>query len=324
MSASQNSCPACNCSCWQELEEINLGSQHKLYTERDVRLCEAMTDVVRQHTPGYQMQRCDRCGLEYASPMVNPGSAWYGMAYGALSLYPSHRWEYDRVIELINCSRHIADFGCGSGNFLTACHHAGLPATGFDFSAEAISTCQHQGLQAEVLEEMASKQLPGSEEAPYSCITSFHVLEHLDNPVWFFKMAAASTSPAAQLLLSVPSDRRMTRVYGEKDFLDQPPHHLTRWTRTALEQIGTSTGWVLQDLEYEPFPLVWELWARAIRQPSYIQHLDSHTPRWQERLLRLAHYPITALQTFQAPHRLSGFSMLARYVKRNSLQVHSS
>jgi len=31
----------------------------------------------------------------------------------------------------------------------------------------------------------------------------------------------------------------------------------------------------------------------------------------------LAHYPIAARQTFKAPHRLSGFSMLASYVKRD-------
>lgn len=323
MSPGKSSCPACNSSCRQELEGIDLESQHKLYHALDDRLREAMSALVRQHTPSYQMQRCAKCGLEYACPMVNPGSAWYGMAYGALSLYPSHRWEYDRAIELIKRPSQIADFGCGSGRFLAACHNAGLTAKGFDFSPEAISACQQQGLQAEMLEGMAFGQLPGSANAPYSYITSFHVLEHLENPVWFFKMAAASSSPAAQLLISVPSDRRVTRLYGERDFLDQPPHHLTRWSRSSLEQIGTNSGWDLKDLEFEPWPLSWQIWARAIRQPSYIEHLGKHTPRLQELLLRLAHYPSAILQTFQAPHRLSGFSMLARYAKRNRLQAHN-
>jgi SAM-dependent methyltransferase len=246
------------------------------------------------------------------------------MAYGALSLYPPHRWEFDRAIELIGKPSNIADFGCGSGKFLAACNYAGLTATGFDFSPEAISTCQQQGLKAEVLPGMAFEKLPGAEDVPYSHITSFHVLEHLDNPDWFFEFAAASTTPEAQLLLSVPSDLRVTRVYHEKDFLDQPPHHLTRWTRSALEQIGTNTGWVLQDLEYEPWPISWQIWARAIRQPSYIQHVHKLTPRWQERLLRLAHYPRAIVQAFRAPHRLSGFSMLALYVKRSSVHIHSS
>lgn len=307
----------------QKLEEIDLEAQHKLYSARDVRLREAMSAVVCQYTPSYQMQRCDKCGLEYASPMANPGSAWYGMAYGALSLYPSHRWEYGRVIELINRSGHIADFGCGSGKFLTACLNAGLPAMGFDFSPEAISSCKKQGLRAKVLEGTDLKQLPGSKEAPFTHITSFHVLEHLDNPLWFFDLAAVSTTPTAQLFVSVPSDRRVTRVYGEKDFLDQPPHHLTRWTRSSLEQIGTNSGWMLIDLKYEPWPFAWQLWACAIRQPSYRSRVDAQTPRWQERLQRLAHYPIAALQTLQAPYPLSGFSMLARYVKHNSLQEHS-
>ncbi len=115
MKVIQNSCPACGCSCWQELEGIDLESQHKLYSARDVLLRDAMTAIVRQHTPSFQMQRCKECGLEYSHPMVNPGSAWYGMAYGALSLYPSHRWEYGRAITLIKSASHIADFGCGSG-----------------------------------------------------------------------------------------------------------------------------------------------------------------------------------------------------------------
>ncbi len=317
MNISQQACPVCDCSRWQALEVIDLELQHNLYTAQDVSLRDAMSAEVCQVAPAYQMQRCEQCGLEFAYPMANPGSAWYGMAYGALSLYPAHRWEYDRAIQLIDRSSHIADFGCGSGKFLTACHFAGLTAEGFDFSPEAVASCHQQGLQAQVLEGMSCEVLPGSEGAPYSHITSFHVLEHLDNPVWFFELAAASTSPGAQLLLSVPSDRRISRVYGESDFLDQPPHHLTRWTRSALQQIGSKTGWMLQDFEYEPWPLPYELWARAIRQPGYRQRVDAQTPRLQERLLRLVHYPIAALQTLKAPLRLSGFSMLASYVKRD-------
>ena len=315
MTVSRKTCLACGDSRWQAQETIDFDYQHTLYAADDAPLRAALTAAVRQHTAGYQMQRCGQCGLEAAHPLVNPGSDWYGLAYGALSLYPTHRWEFDRSISILNASHRIADFGCGSGKFLMACRSAGLTAAGFDFSPEAIASCHQQGLQAQVLESVGSDRLPGSDVAPYSHITSFHVLEQLDDPVWFFKLAAASTTPNGEILLSVPSDRRMSRVYGETDFLDQPPHHLTRWTRAALQAIGNQTGWALQSFEYEPWPLSNELWARAIRQPSYKQRVDTQTPPWQERLLRLAHYPGAAMKTWHAPHRLSGFSMFARFNK---------
>ena len=104
MTVSRQACRACGDSRWQGLESIDFDHQHTLYAADDAQLRAALTVAVRQHTSGYQMQRCGRCGLEAADPLVNPGSDWYGLAYGALSLYPTHRWEFDRSISILNGS----------------------------------------------------------------------------------------------------------------------------------------------------------------------------------------------------------------------------
>ncbi len=315
MSNSAADCPACGSQNWLALERIDVESQSGLYAPSNEVLRESMTAEIRHYTAHYQMYLCKECGLEAADPFVNPGSAWYAMAYKALSLYPECRWEYARVLSMLTTSNRIADFGCGSGKFLAACQLAGFNAVGFDFSPQAIKVCEEQGLNANIIAGKESQILSESHTPKFSHITSFHVLEHLDDPAWFFNLAAASTLADGHLLISVPSDRRSTRVFGETDFLDQPPHHLSRWTASSLKSLGQRSGWVLQGLEYEPWPLALELWARAIRQPGYRLHNVSQKSVWQERLMRLAYYPGAFLQTLLSAQRISGFSMLAHFVK---------
>jgi SAM-dependent methyltransferase len=315
VSKTYDACPACGGDDCDPLELIALEQQHRLYAGADDRLSAEMTASARGRVESYRMVACRRCGLQYAEPLVNPGSNWYGLAYRALSLYPEHRWEFDRVIESLGIGDRVAELGCGSGRFMSACVLSGVPCKGFDFSPAAVSACNELGLTAELLDLSRCDSFVNSRESHFTKVVAFHVLEHLDDPAWFFRAAAASTVSNAEVLVSVPSDRRTSRVYGEADFLDQPPHHLTRWTRESLERVGLPAGWQLRELKYEPLTLRVELWARAIRHPMYLRLARDQFPRWLERMIRFWFYPNAALERAFSARVLSGFSMLARYTK---------
>jgi hypothetical protein len=40
-----------------------------------------LTRFARQSSDGYEMRRCQECGLEWASPMKAPNADWYELAY---------------------------------------------------------------------------------------------------------------------------------------------------------------------------------------------------------------------------------------------------
>jgi SAM-dependent methyltransferase len=318
VTARSESCPVCGSDDYNRLEEIELEQQHTHYAGHNNGLHADLTAAAREHIQSYRMLACRSCGLEYAQPLVNPGSRWYGLAYGALALYPEHRWEFDRALEQLGADDRIAEIGCGSGRFLSACSRSSVACVGFDFSQVAVAACRKQGLTAELVDLATCESLAPPPSQRFTKLTAFHVLEHLDDPGWFFRIAAASTIAGAEVLISVPSDRRASRVFGEPDFLDQPPHHLTRWTRASLEQVGLQAGWVLRRFEYEPLPIGVELWARSIRRPMYRRLIGERTPRWLERCFRLGFYPAAALARTLPTKMLSGFSMLASYRKSNT------
>jgi hypothetical protein len=147
-------------------------------------------------------------------------------------------------------------------------------------------------------------------------VTAFHVLEHLDSPLALFEQAGAIASAHTQFWIAVPSDRRASRWLGESDFLDQPPHHMTRWTESALTAIGRRAGWKLEEIQFEPVALKDAVWTLATRSWVYQNlHRRGLIPckTLRERALRWALYPLAAFARFGPARGMTGFTMLARF-----------
>jgi hypothetical protein len=72
-------------------------------------------------------------------------------------------------------------------------------------------------------------------------MAAFHVVEHIDRPATLFAHAAARAADSAHLWISVPSDRRPTRRFGVRDFLDQPRTTLLDGHRMRSERSGGNT-----------------------------------------------------------------------------------
>jgi SAM-dependent methyltransferase len=306
-------CPACDAHSFTELESIDLEQQHVHLAPDDVAMRSEMTRIARQFAAGYVMRECGNCGLHYANPMIGPGARWYALAYHATSLYPEKRWEFRRVAMQFNSNDVVGDLGCGSGSFLSMCITAGISCAGYDFSRDAVDECRRRGVPADLLNVGDSHDHVPASHRRFTALAAFHLLEHLGDPRWLFLRAAAMARDDCRLFVSVPSDRRASRLYQEQDFMDQPPHHLSRWTSQALATIGASCGWRLEQLEYEPLPLRTELWSRAVRMRAYrwVATAGAHGRRGLERACRYMLYPAAMLARARSDHLMTGFSMLA-------------
>jgi len=318
----KNICPACHNEESTNLEIIELESQHALYSPKDSSTQFALTKCIGTSLERYEMLKCQNCGLEYASPLVSPNTDWYSLAYKVLSLYPSERWEFEYILNNVDSPNFMAELGCGAGFFLRKCASQRINCQGFDFLKEVVDQCQRDGLSASLMDLSNVNGVDSSTGSiKFDTIVSFHVLEHLDNPSELFGFSWNSSSTNAELWVSVPSDRRLTRLFGERDFLDQPPHHLTRWNLKSLEQIGNNNGWEFKEIIYEPIPLKQVLWSYSTRFFFYksIRKIYPELNIFIDRILRYSLFPFALVWSLVARNKITGFAMLARYSKKSTL-----
>ncbi len=307
-------CPACAAEASAGLESIDLCEQHSHYFPEDAGMASQLTQFARQSSNGYEMRRCQECGLEWASPMKAPNADWYELAYRNLDLYPPRRWEFECVLRAGRRVDRVFDIGCGSGAFLRLCIATGMGCEGAEFSPTAVERATSNGLPVRLMD---LDQQPQTAEGTATVVTAFHVLEHLSRPERLFEFASGVSTPDAILWVGVPSCRRPSRVFRERDILDQPPHHLTRWSERALQRAGDSSGWQLLDTAFEPLPLPSALWWISTRTALYRSLISQATPpnKTLERGIRLLGAPIALTQRLTTRRGMTGFTMLARFRK---------
>jgi SAM-dependent methyltransferase len=248
--------------------------------------------------------------------MVAPTSTWYQLAYRALEAKAEIRWEFTVVLEHLTRSDKVYEIGCGAGAFLKLCRERGIDAFGVDFSQDAIDACAKLGFAAEWM-DVGLRARPRGQAA--TVVASFHVLEHLECADDMFRAAAMAADDRASLWISVPSCRRVSARLVLPDPLDDPPHHLTKWTEAALASVGARNGWHFEELLYEPFSWRSALWSVASVSRPYAwfrAHGWTRLPGF-ERALRAVLYPAAFIRLLRSPRRneLTGFAMIGRFRK---------
>jgi SAM-dependent methyltransferase len=305
-------CPSCGGSGALTLERIAVHAQHLAYAGGDEVLARRLGDSLGHEIDAYRMLECRHCKLGFADPALAPSAQWYAQVYARLDLYPAQRWEYGVVAQALGGGDTVLDYGCGSGEFLASVRQRVRCAIGLDFSAAGVEQAVRRGVDARLLDNNGMPREPvpaGSAQH----VVAFHVLEHLVEPVSLFQFASSAAAPEAKLWLAVPSDRRASRVHGEADALDAPPHHLTRWTEQALRAIGARCGWRLVRHAYEPLPTRTGVWEATRRLALYRRFTPSSAPlRWAYRRALAA--GVWASRRHRIT-KLSGFSMLACFEK---------
>lgn len=261
------------------------------------------------------MRLCCSCALEWASPMNAPDADWYELAYRVLDLYPEGRWEFERVLASCGSTERIFDIGCGDGAFLRRCAAAGIVCRGGEFAPASVNRALQAGLPVRLMD--LDRTPAGQDQGDATVVTAFQVLEHLGRPEALFEQATAMSAPGASLWVGVPSRRRPSRTFGERDILDQPPHHLTRWSEAALRQIGGRNGWRLLSIDFEPLPLRSALWWMTTRTSLYrtLAAAGGQKSRILEAAARMLGTPLALAQRLTVRRHMTGFTMLARFEK---------
>lgn len=159
---------------------------------------------------------CDHCGLLYTNPMPTDAELgayyadFYRFDYQAASTAPKEKHLKKRRVEAANrvkelegllpASARTLDFGCGSGEFVTAMLALGHDAHGFE-PGETYGN-HARALHGDRISVKGWQDVRYEER--FDLVTCFHVLEHLSNPVDALRQMAQWTAPDGLVYVEVP------------------------------------------------------------------------------------------------------------------------
>lgn len=149
---------------------------------------------------------------------------------------------FDNIIANLPEKSAIADFGCGTGDFLNALAFKNKQhqLLGLDQISRPASLASHINYQQVDFNNKLS--IPSNS---FDLIISQHVLEHLTIPLLYFSEMVRSLKPGGFLLIEAPSDRSAWLSFPRNQYLntilsfyDDPTHVGRPWTPQAFYRLA--------------------------------------------------------------------------------------
>lgn len=209
----------------------------------------------KAHKPLYileegKLSQCQRCRLIFYLPRPTPESleqyynaSSYSEDYRASSMagykFASHRYQqfekafgqYAPTLLLAN-SQVLLDIGCGEGDFLSIAESKGWKVEGIELSRTSAQQAREK-INGEVyVGEITTLDLP---KAKYDLITSYHVIEHLIDPIVMLQQIYELLRPGGAVLIETPNIGSLgARIRGRKWSHIIPPEHINYFDQNTL------------------------------------------------------------------------------------------
>ncbi len=186
--------------------------------------------------------KCQNCGLVFMEqiPTVEELNKHYEK-YSYTSegyLSPLTIKSYQALLDEFEAYRKnnkILDVGCGRGWFLEEAKKRGWDVYGTEYSQTAVAVCQKKAIK------MKEGQLNPDDftEGEFDVITSFEVLEHINNPNEDVENIYKLLRKGGLFYCTTPNFNSLNRYYLKEDYnVIVYPEHLTYYTRNTLNRLA--------------------------------------------------------------------------------------
>lgn len=139
-----------------------------------------------------------------------------------------------RLENLISEIDTVLDFGCGSGEFIELCNQKGLVTTGFEPGkgyAEYAKTKRNLSVITGTSDTLEIVE-------QFDLITSFHVFEHLVDPLNILQKMQLWLKPGGKIFLETPNLKNaLYKGFGCLHFA-----HTLGFSRYSMEYLGAAAG----------------------------------------------------------------------------------
>lgn len=215
--------------------------------------------VLREHNNQAsvtQLFACRKCGLQAFFPQIIGTPSFYVEAYGLANqekvpdfTYSEEKWDFKQALRDAEGCASLIEFGCGPGYFLSQAKAMVPKVCGLEYNEPAAQRARAAGFDIyDAINDLAA--LEGSFDAAFS----FHVLEHVSDPLEFLGRVATLVKPGGRIGISVPNQEGPIR-FMDPCVMNMPPHHATRWSLRSLSALAEKLGLHVQRVAYEPLLL---------------------------------------------------------------------
>lgn len=201
----------------------------------------------------HELGRCTNCGLTFILriPEAHELAAFYSK-YS----YSQDPWispitikRYHEILDTMEpyrSSNRIIDVGCGAGHFLSVAQKRGWEVYGSEFSPAAIKLCEQKGvtmIRGPIHSPEVTPQGWDAMIGTFDIVTSFEVLEHINNPNEDLKAIHRLLRSGGLFYATTPNFNALSRFQlKDKYNVIGYPEHLTYYTRGSLHGVLTQNG----------------------------------------------------------------------------------
>jgi 2-polyprenyl-3-methyl-5-hydroxy-6-metoxy-1,4-benzoquinol methylase len=198
--------------------------------------------------------RCELSGFEWYDP---PEAAGGARLYEQLAKYPWYympdKWEFAASLKYLARGSNVLEVGSGSGTFLQVARSSGIQIAGVELNPSAAQHSRDMGFR---VTEDDIRSLAVHESQRYDAVCAFQVLEHVTDPVSFLADMLRLVRIGGIIVLAVPNDDFMSVIDSDhRNLLNQPPHHMSHWSRTAIDSFTSVLPMKLVACRREPLQL---------------------------------------------------------------------
>jgi SAM-dependent methyltransferase len=203
----------------------------------------------------HEIRSCSQCGFMFAERLANASAPSYESDYHSEFILRDEQagtlQRYDKLLkelEKITPGRRLFDAGCGAGGFLNFARNAGWSVSGIDGSQSAVRYAAEVFNLDVMVADLNRYELPPQS---YDVISSFHVIEHLSNPLHLLRNIAVALLPDGIAYLGLPFySRKRIRFHqmlyrigiANYPFNFNLPDHISYFDARTLSQTLSSIG----------------------------------------------------------------------------------
>jgi len=236
-------CPICTTALQSRSDRISLDDLFALWKEIDFK--EETIREHRQQSEFTKLYQCPSCELEIYLPQIIGMPCFYEDLQKA-PYYVDEKWEFKEALADVEKSDSIIEIGCGPGNFLEKVRTCVRETCGFEYNDRAIEIASKKGFSV-----LSTEDDIRLNKGRFDAAFSFHVIEHVADPVAFLQTICSLVKDGGRIGISVPNMEGPIK-YIEPCVSNMPPHHATRWRVTTLRTLAKRLGLTMERVAYEP------------------------------------------------------------------------